>query len=63
MTTTAVKSAARTRSGNANVEPVMMQKRIGSTTYVVAVHFSQTSKETMQDKVLRLIESEVRESA
>jgi len=41
----------------------MMQKRIGSTTYVVAVHFSQTSKETMQDKVLRLIESEVRRSA
>jgi len=40
-------------------EPVTMRKRIGSTTYVVSVRFSQTSRETMQDKILRLIESEV----
>jgi len=72
MTTTAVKSAVRTRGDNANAEPgcmasrcvsadqpVMLQKRIGATTYVVSVRFSQTSRETMQDKVLRLIESEV----
>jgi hypothetical protein len=32
-----------------------MQKRIGSTTYEVAVHFSQTSKETLDDKIMRLI--------
>jgi hypothetical protein len=30
---------------------------------VVAVHFSQTARETMHDKVKRLIESEVRHSA
>ncbi len=36
-------------------EPVKMQKRIGSTTYEVAVHFSQTSKETLDDKIMRLI--------
>ena len=59
---TTVTSAAKTRS-DAHAEPAMFYKRIGSTTYVVAVHFSRTSKETMQDKVLRLIESEVRESA
>ena len=40
-------------------EPLTMRKRIGSTTYVVSVRFSQESRETMQDKVLRLIESEV----
>ena len=44
-------------------EPATMRKRIGSTTYVVSVRFSQTSRETMQDKILRLIESEVDESA
>ena len=40
-------------------EPLTMRKRIGSTTYVVSVRFSQESRETMQDKVLRLIESDV----
>ena len=44
---------------HAEREPLTMQKRIGSTTYVVSVRFSQESRETMQDKVLRLIESEV----
>ncbi len=34
-------------------------KRIGSTTYVVTVNFSNTSKETLEDKLLRLINREV----
>ena len=38
-------------------EPTML-KRIGSTVYTVAVHFSQAEKVTMGDKVLRLIESD-----
>jgi len=46
-----------------HVEPTRFSKRIGSTTYMVAVHFSQSCKETMQDKVSRLIESEVRHIA
>ena len=33
-------------------------KRIGSTTYRVSVHFSRTSKETLSDKILRLIQNE-----
>ena len=61
MTATAVKSAART--ARHEKEPLMLEKRIGSTTYVVAVHFNQSEKETMSDKVLRLIESEVRHCA
>lgn len=33
-------------------------RRIGTKTYEVRVHFSKTSKETMQDKILRLIQNE-----
>ena len=60
---TAVNRTAKTLGKGANAEPVGFQKRIGSITFVVAVHFSQTNKETLEDKVLRLIESEVRETA
>ena len=44
---------------NAGAEPVKMLKRIGSTYYEVSVHFSKTSKETINDKILRLIRNEV----
>jgi hypothetical protein len=57
-----VTSAAATQ-GNAHAEPMKFSKRIGSTTFVVAVHSSRTSKEAVQDKIIRLIESEVRNSA
>ena len=30
-------------------------KKIGKTTYRVKIHFSETSKETMSDKIKRLI--------
>ena len=33
-------------------------RRIGSTTYRVGVHFSQTSRETANDKIVRLVRSE-----
>lgn len=36
--------------------PLHIKKRIGSTTYKVSVHFSRTSRETMDDKLIRLIE-------
>jgi hypothetical protein len=39
-------------------EPLILRKRIGSTTFEVSVHFSGTSKETLADKMLRLILSE-----
>jgi len=34
-------------------------KKHGNTTYEVYVHFSKTSKETMTDKVMRLIRNEI----
>jgi len=55
-----VKSAA---TENKQPEPPKYEKRIGSTIYRVTVHFSRTSTETIEDKLLRLMESEVRESA
>jgi len=33
-------------------------KRIGSTTYRVRVHFSRMSRETINDKIMRLVKSE-----
>ena len=60
---TADNSAARTQGNQATAEPVEFQKRVGSTNFVVSVHFSRTSKERLEDKLLRLIESEVRDSA
>lgn len=42
----------------AQSRPVTILKRIGSTTYEVSVHFSQTSKETVNDKIARLIKNE-----
>ena len=37
-----------------------VSKQIGKTTYIVRVHFSQTAKETMEDKIKRLLREEVR---
>jgi hypothetical protein len=37
-----------------------MQRRIGNTNYVFSVRFSETSKETMEDKIFRLMEREVK---
>jgi hypothetical protein len=40
-------------------EPLILRKRIGSAVYTVSVRFSETSKEALNDKILRLIEREV----
>lgn len=39
--------------------PITMRKRIGGTTYQVNIYFSSTSRETMHDKILRLVKNEV----
>jgi len=60
-TTAAVKtaSAAKTARSNAEREPVKFAKRIGSTSYIVSARFNTTATETVEDKILRLIEREV----
>ena len=37
------------------MEQSAIVKKIGNTTYQVKIHFSTTSKETMSDKIKRLI--------
>ena len=34
-------------------------KKIGRTTYIVWVHFSKTSKETMSEKTKRMLKNEI----
>ena len=41
-----------------NLQPCF-RKVIGNTTYVVCVHFSETAKETLEDKIKRLVREEV----
>jgi len=48
---------AAKRSPNGGNVPQMTTK-VGNTTYDVYIHFSKTSKETMTDKVLRLVRNE-----
>ena len=37
-----------------------VRTQIGKTTYIVRVHFSETAKETMEDKIKRMLREEVR---
>ena len=41
-------------------ETPTITRRIGSTTFKVHVHFSETSKETVKDKMLRLVRNDTR---
>jgi len=45
------------------LETMKFTKRIGTTKYLISVNFSDTNTETMKDKIMRLIENEVRNSA
>ena len=45
--------------GNAAPPAPDLVKKIGKTTYRVRVHFSETSKETMSDKIKRMLRNEV----
>jgi len=56
----AVKTATTpTTIRNAEREPVKFVKRIGSTSYTISTRSSGTATETIGDKIIRLIESEV----
>lgn len=36
-------------------------KKIGRTTYIVKIHFSETNKETMSDKIKRMLRNEIQQ--
>jgi adenylosuccinate lyase len=44
-------------------EPFTFSKKIGSTVYRVTAHYNQKSKETVEDKICRLLASEARNLA
>ena len=41
-------------------EPLALVRQIGKTTYQVRVHFSTTSRETMSDKIKRMLKNDVK---
>lgn len=57
-TITSESSAGKTANIHCDSSQTIL-KRIGSTTYVVKVHYSNEGKETIEDKLHRLIKSEV----
>ena len=54
--TTATNTAITTTQGNSAPQ---MTLKLGNTLYEGYIHFSKTSKETMTDKVMRLIRNEL----
>lgn len=40
--------------------PVALRKQIGGTIYVVKVHFNEDARESMKDKIKRLLENDVK---
>lgn len=48
-----------TNTATMQAEQPALVKQIGKTTYKVKVHFSETSKETMSDKIVRMLKSEI----
>ena len=61
MTTADTTTTPDTECAAAQKEPPTLVKKIGKMTYIVRVHFSTTSKETITDKVNRLLRQEVRQ--
>ena len=55
--------STKLHAGECPSPQVILQKRIGSATFVVTVRFSDETTETMQEKVLRLIEREAKNIA
>ena len=52
-------NTGKTNTTPTETKPPDIVKRIGNTTYMVNIHFSTTSKETMSDKIIRLLRNEV----
>ena len=52
---------ADTTPARAPEDAPALVKKIGKTTYKVRVHFSQTSTETMSDKIKRMLKNEIQQ--
>jgi len=49
----------KTKTTTPKAEQPDLVKRIGKTTYRVKVHFNPDSRETMSDKIIRMLKNEV----
>jgi len=49
----------KTLKNPTNPESFVMQRRIGSTTFIVNVHFNKEGRETLEEKMLRLMKNEL----
>ena len=61
-TNTTATIATDTAATTAEADRPDLVKQIGKTTYRVRVHFSTTSRETMSDKIVRMLKNEVKAS-
>jgi len=59
LTETSTQAVARTHGNYAHAESLNVQKRIGSTVYEVNVYFNPDAKETMNEKIMRLVRNEI----
>ena len=50
----------KTTTTTAKIDQPDLVKRIGKTTHRVKVHFNPNSKETMTDKIIRMLRNEVK---
>jgi hypothetical protein len=55
-------NTAKTNIDMMKAEQPDLVKRIGNTTYQVKIHFNPNSKETIKDKIIRMIRNEVSQS-
>jgi hypothetical protein len=56
-------TAAKTAAPASGREPLILRKRIGSSTFTINVFTSPSATETAEQKLFRVIESEVRKNA
>ena len=51
-----------THSTTTNTPCPTVRKQIGKTTYIVRVHFNENARETMEDKIKRLLRNEIQQN-
>ena len=56
--TTEIRDTAKAAKETTQQEPVLIMKSNG-TTFLIGLHFSETSKETLEDKIKKLIRKDV----
>ncbi len=56
-----IQKAADTTAAARAENPPALAKKIGRTTYIVRIHFSETSTETMSDKIKRMLKNEIQQ--